>query len=102
MSQQGDRHAATEDDWWSKLYEDAPDATTDTGPATGGDTLDDRFDSAADTVSGASATPEDPPPPARDDIPAQRTRAPWEPPQGDAEATPGGWGFTQRFGAPPV
>ncbi|MFI1396926.1 protein phosphatase 2C domain-containing protein [Streptomyces sp. NPDC020681] len=52
MSQQGER-PATEDEWWNRLYDDsAPDA----GPAVAPDTLDDRFDSASDTVST------DPPP----------------------------------------
>ncbi|MEV0091341.1 protein phosphatase 2C domain-containing protein [Streptomyces sp. NPDC050738] len=97
MSQQGDRHAAAEDDWWGKLYEDEPatgaPTDTDTTAASGGDTLDDRFDSAADTVSAS---------PAHDEIPPQRTRAPWEPPLEDATPAEDGWGFTQRFGAPPA
>ncbi|WP_329124734.1 protein phosphatase 2C domain-containing protein [Streptomyces sp. NBC_01465] len=94
MSQQGDRHATAEDDWWSKLYENEPATGTEAAPTAGGDTLDDRFDSA----SGV-ATPPDPPPP-HDEIPPQRTRAPWEPPEETPPAEPG-WGFTQRFGAPP-
>ncbi|MYW13643.1 hypothetical protein GT034_35635, partial [Streptomyces sp. SID2563] len=53
MSQQGEKPAAHEDDWWRRLYdESAPDA----GAAQAADSLDDRFDSASDTVaSGKSA-----------------------------------------------
>ncbi|MFE2941947.1 protein phosphatase 2C domain-containing protein [Streptomyces sp. NPDC059255] len=52
MSEQGER--PPDDDWWNRLYDaSAPD----TGPAAkSGDTLDDRFDSAADAVrAGATA-----------------------------------------------
>ncbi|MFF6906363.1 protein phosphatase 2C domain-containing protein [Streptomyces sp. NPDC012389] len=50
MSQQGEKPAAHEDDWWRKLYDDtAPDA----GPSSAPDSLDDRFDSVSDTVSQA-------------------------------------------------
>lgn len=66
MSQQGER-PATEDDWWNRLYdESAPDA----GPAArAGDTLDDRFDSAADAVAAdePSDRREPPDPPKRPD-----------------------------------
>ncbi|MFJ6489747.1 protein phosphatase 2C domain-containing protein [Streptomyces californicus] len=50
MSQQGEKPAAHEDDWWRKLYdESAPDA----GPGSGGaDSLEDRFDSVSDAVGG--------------------------------------------------
>ncbi|WP_329379633.1 protein phosphatase 2C domain-containing protein [Streptomyces sp. NBC_01716] len=49
MSQQGDR-PATADDWWGRLYDES---APDTGPAeTRDDTIDDRFDSAADTLGG--------------------------------------------------
>ncbi|MEV7865763.1 protein phosphatase 2C domain-containing protein [Streptomyces sp. NPDC088124] len=54
MSEQGER--PPDDDWWNRLYDaSAPD----TGPAAkSGDTLDDRFDSAADAVrAGATADP---------------------------------------------
>ncbi|MFJ6888769.1 protein phosphatase 2C domain-containing protein [Streptomyces californicus] len=48
MSQQGEKPAAHEDDWWRKLYdESAPDA----GPG-GADSLEDRFDSVSDAVGG--------------------------------------------------
>ncbi len=57
MSQQGER-PATEDEWWNRLYgENAASAVSeasvrDTGSAAAaGDTLDDRFDSAADAVA---------------------------------------------------
>ncbi|MFE9456706.1 protein phosphatase 2C domain-containing protein [Streptomyces californicus] len=50
MSQQGEKPAAHEDDWWRKLYdESAPDTGRGSGAA---DSLDDRFDSVADTVGG--------------------------------------------------
>ncbi|MFE7126343.1 protein phosphatase 2C domain-containing protein [Streptomyces sp. NPDC057617] len=49
MSQQGQTPAG--DDWWNRLYDDS---APDTGPgAASGDTLDDRFDSAAGTVGTA-------------------------------------------------
>ncbi|WP_405793418.1 protein phosphatase 2C domain-containing protein [Streptomyces sp. NBC_01506] len=52
MSQQGDRPATT-DDWWNRLYDDS---APDTGPAEApGDTIDDRFDSAADTLGTEGA-----------------------------------------------
>lgn len=54
MSQQGDRPAAT-DDWWGRLYDES---ARDTGPAgTRDDTIDDRFDSAADTLGGVDDVP---------------------------------------------
>ncbi|MFC9651184.1 protein phosphatase 2C domain-containing protein [Streptomyces sp. NPDC056937] len=47
MSQQGERPA--DGDWWNRLYDAS---VPDTGPApAAGDTLDDRFDSAADALS---------------------------------------------------
>ncbi|MGW1467533.1 protein phosphatase 2C domain-containing protein [Streptomyces sp. NPDC002308] len=48
MSQQGENSTDHEDEWWRKLYDGA---APDTGPAAARDTLDDRFDSAADAVS---------------------------------------------------
>ncbi|MCW8220258.1 hypothetical protein H5I60_27500, partial [Streptomyces griseolus] len=50
MSQQGEKPAAHEDDWWRRLYDEA---TPDTGPSSAPDSLDDRFDSASDAVGGA-------------------------------------------------
>ncbi|MEV4874576.1 protein phosphatase 2C domain-containing protein [Streptomyces cyaneofuscatus] len=50
MSQQGEKPAAHEDDWWRKLYDET---APDTGPSTAPDSLDDRFDSVSDTVSRA-------------------------------------------------
>ncbi|MGW1719647.1 protein phosphatase 2C domain-containing protein [Streptomyces sp. NPDC002156] len=47
MSQQGERSTGHEDDWWGQLYDDS---TEDTGPTAAGDSLDDRFASAAGTV----------------------------------------------------
>ncbi|WP_328394814.1 protein phosphatase 2C domain-containing protein [Streptomyces sp. NBC_00390] len=61
MSEQGERPPA-EDDWWARLY-DGP--APDTGPArSSDDTLDDRFDSAAGTVSPGGPPPPPPPRPA--------------------------------------
>ncbi|MFD6991844.1 protein phosphatase 2C domain-containing protein [Streptomyces sp. NPDC059943] len=52
MSQQGDRPATT-DDWWGRLYDES---ARDTGPAEApDDTIDDRFDSAADTLGAEGA-----------------------------------------------
>ncbi|MEV0036732.1 protein phosphatase 2C domain-containing protein [Streptomyces sp. NPDC050804] len=91
MSQQGQRPAA--DDWWNRLYEES---APDTGPAAAsGDTLDDRFDSAADAVGtdtvaadtagtdgrGAPDTPKEAPGPGPDGIEARQPRAWWEQPQ---------------------
>ncbi|MFF3402780.1 protein phosphatase 2C domain-containing protein [Streptomyces sp. NPDC002659] len=72
MSHQGER-PATEDDWWNRLYDaSAPD----TGPAArAGDTLDDRFDSAADAVAADDAPEPREPYPAPDRV---RPRAWWE------------------------
>ncbi|WP_406505754.1 protein phosphatase 2C domain-containing protein [Streptomyces sp. NBC_00212] len=51
MSQQGER-PTRDDDWWNRLYdESAPDA----GPDGSGDSLDDRFNSASDTVGSGLA-----------------------------------------------
>ncbi|MGC5395142.1 protein phosphatase 2C domain-containing protein [Streptomyces sp. DT20] len=89
MSQQGERPAAQEDDWWRRLYDES---APDTGASQAADSLDDRFDSASDTVGpedragygAAAAIPEPriapavaPPPP-----PEEPPRAPWEPPAG--------------------
>ncbi|MFJ4471865.1 protein phosphatase 2C domain-containing protein [Streptomyces sp. NPDC089424] len=49
MSQQGGRPAGHSDDWWGQLYDDTSD---DTGPARTPESLDDRFASAADAVTG--------------------------------------------------
>ncbi|MFJ6985479.1 MULTISPECIES: protein phosphatase 2C domain-containing protein [unclassified Streptomyces] len=82
MSQQGGRPTGTghEDDWWGQLYGDDDPAdggtrsgrgTGDTGPTASGDSLDDRFASAAGAVR-----PTGPPgPPGGDPGPAAR---PWE------------------------
>ncbi|MDX3608581.1 hypothetical protein PV702_19455, partial [Streptomyces sp. FL06-04B] len=51
MSQQGEKPAAHEDDWWRKLYDES---APDTGPSRAADSLDDRFDSVSDTVSRPS------------------------------------------------
>ncbi|WP_367320076.1 protein phosphatase 2C domain-containing protein [Streptomyces sp. HUAS ZL42] len=96
MNQQGGRPTG-HDDWWGLLYDDS---TEDTGPAAASDSLDDRFASAAGTVSrhpDASAGPE----PARQ-------RAPWEPPPdappGPTTLPPGPLpqGFAERAPAGPA
>ncbi|MFB8117044.1 protein phosphatase 2C domain-containing protein [Streptomyces sp. NPDC055962] len=58
MSQQGEKPAAHEDDWWRRLYDDT---VPDTGPGSAADSLDDRFDSASDTVCGAESAGADHP-----------------------------------------
>lgn len=102
MSQQGERPAAHEDDWWRRLYdESAPDA----GASQAADSLDDRFDSASDALGpdgreayeAAAAVPgprvappeavrtaQTPPvpPPAPPPPREESERAPWEPPAG--------------------
>ncbi|WAZ24958.1 protein phosphatase 2C domain-containing protein [Streptomyces cinnabarinus] len=81
MSQQGGRPTGRDDDWWTQLYDDT---RADTGPTAAEDSLDDRFASAATTVTtGAAPVPKqggtpparasDPPPTP---IPAPRTEQP--------------------------
>ncbi|MFC8594230.1 protein phosphatase 2C domain-containing protein [Streptomyces atroolivaceus] len=85
MSQQGEKPAAHEDDWWRRLYDGtAPDA----GPSGAADSLDDRFDSAADAVGGTEAAQAEPP--ARAEPPAPVVPLP-DPrlPEAEAEAAPG-------------
>ncbi|MGW8062532.1 protein phosphatase 2C domain-containing protein [Streptomyces ziwulingensis] len=48
MSQQGGNPTGRDDDWWTQLYDDSTD---DAGPTAAPDSLDDRFASAAGTVS---------------------------------------------------
>ncbi len=79
MSQQGEKPAAHEDDWWRKLYDET---APDTGPSSAPDSLDDRFDSVSDTVSRAAA-PERRPAPG----PAPEARA-GRPPEPRAERRP--------------
>ncbi|GGV06123.1 hypothetical protein GCM10010245_12590 [Streptomyces spectabilis] len=57
MSQQGERPTGQEADWWAQLYDEARD---DTGPAAAGDSLDDRFASAAGTVGPEAGAPPGP------------------------------------------
>ncbi|MEU0371954.1 protein phosphatase 2C domain-containing protein [Streptomyces sp. NPDC006283] len=104
MSEQGERpnRPTTEDEWWNRLYDDS---APDTGrPATSSaDTLDDRFDSASDTVTARPHNWWDPPPspPAGGDgarpsasIPPRPTAEPAGPgpvppsPQGGAAVSP--------------
>ncbi|WNI21646.1 protein phosphatase 2C domain-containing protein [Streptomyces sp. ITFR-16] len=108
MSQQGERPAAHEDDWWRRLYDES---APDTGASQAADSLDDRFDS----VSGAmgpgdgeayEAAPAVPEPRAAapsvtrmaDTLPGPPpdvlVRAPWEPPTGA--------GGPRTFAGPPA
>ncbi|QIJ65420.1 protein phosphatase 2C domain-containing protein [Streptomyces sp. JB150] len=63
MSQQGGRPTGHSDDWWRQLYDDSVE---DTGPTPTPDSLDDRFASASDALTGR---PPQPPPPR---VPAPR------------------------------
>ncbi|MEU1468147.1 protein phosphatase 2C domain-containing protein [Streptomyces sp. NPDC005761] len=96
MSQQGERPAAHEDDWWRRLYDES---APDTGAGHAADSLDDRFDSASGAVGSdggdaygtGAAVPEpraapsaatrtaDPSPAPPAEVTAH---APWEPPAG--------------------
>ncbi|MBM7441082.1 protein phosphatase 2C domain-containing protein [Streptomyces sp. HB132] len=108
MSQQGEKPAAQEDHWWRRLYDET---APDTGPGSAADSLDDRFDSVSDAVTGPDAGRSDPPvavvplpdprspeadramkPPLPRTVPAGR--APWEPPAGPSRP--------QTFAAPPA
>lgn len=72
MSQQGEKPAAHEDDWWRKLYDET---APDTGPSSAPDSLDDRFDSVSDTVSEAvEPKPEQEPEPVWDTRPEPEVR----------------------------
>ncbi|MGW7195915.1 protein phosphatase 2C domain-containing protein [Streptomyces chryseus] len=100
MSQQGERRATSEDEWWNRLYDDEPvpepapargadsdkrDDTADTADtADAGDTLDARFESAAVASAPAPAVPFSPA--ERDGPPGPQ--APAAPPQVDDRAAP--------------
>ncbi|MGW0792356.1 protein phosphatase 2C domain-containing protein [Streptomyces sp. NPDC002911] len=56
MSQQGEKPAAHEDEWWRRLYDET---APDTGPSSAADSLDDRFASASDAVGGAETAQAD-------------------------------------------
>ncbi|MFE7110265.1 protein phosphatase 2C domain-containing protein [Streptomyces sp. NPDC057575] len=132
MSQQGEKPAAHEDDWWRRLYDEN---ARDTGTSDGGDgldapdSLDDRFDSASEAVGpgggggdaggtdgesgrAAGAPPEagtvEVPRPAGESAVrkgAVRERAPWEPPAATVRAPgapPAGPTQPRTFAAPPV
>ncbi|MCF3136968.1 hypothetical protein IPZ69_42980, partial [Streptomyces olivochromogenes] len=71
MSQQGGRPTRQDDDWWGELYDDS---TEDTGATATGDSVDDRFASASDTLGGRRGAGRQP----RDaDEGPPRPRAPW-------------------------
>lgn len=109
MSQQGEKPAAHEDDWWRRLYDDT---APDTGPSSAPDSLDDRFDSASDAVSGPPGPQDHPvtavpvpdprtpgPGSAVRDTPGGAPAAPASPPAPSAPSTP----FApERFRAPPA
>ncbi|MFF8710794.1 protein phosphatase 2C domain-containing protein [Streptomyces sp. NPDC015184] len=79
MSQQGEKPAAHEDDWWHRLYDE--DAR-DTGTGDAADTLDDRFDSASDAVGPDGRT-------GRGDVgEAEEARETGEAPSGAAPVVP--------------
>ncbi|MEW1689978.1 protein phosphatase 2C domain-containing protein [Streptomyces sp. NPDC091263] len=69
MSQQGERPAAHEDDWWRRLYDES---VPDTGASQAADSLDDRFDS----VSGAVGPGEREPYEAAASVPEPRVAPP--------------------------
>lgn len=96
MSQQGERPAAHEDDWWRRLYDES---APDTGASHAADSLDDRFDSVSGAVGpdggethvAAAAVPEPRAAPSAVTRTAEvsaapppevAARAPWEPPTG--------------------
>ncbi|MCC2276787.1 protein phosphatase 2C domain-containing protein [Streptomyces sp. ET3-23] len=60
MDQRGDDLAGQEDAWWRELY---GRSASDTGPVTGGDSLDERFTSAAAVVRAEPPRPRAPEPP---------------------------------------
>ncbi|MEE1773021.1 protein phosphatase 2C domain-containing protein [Streptomyces sp. JV185] len=127
MSQQGERPAAHEDDWWRRLYdENAPD----TGTSSAADSLDDRFDSVSGAVGAGGregadgetgTSPGGEPAPAKGEgapsggeggprravaLPRPAgERAPWEPPATTLRA-PGAFAAgpsrPRTFAAPPV
>ncbi|MGW1544690.1 protein phosphatase 2C domain-containing protein [Streptomyces sp. NPDC002309] len=80
MNQQGGRPAGQSDDWWGQLYDGT---TEDTGPARTPESLDDRFASAADAVTGPPGDPGGSPPPRPGDAPP-----PWDG-AGRPDARPG-------------
>ncbi|GHI02560.1 hypothetical protein AQI88_14500 [Streptomyces cellostaticus] len=111
MSQQGGSPARHEDDWWGQLYDD--DSTEDTGPTAAPDSLDDRFASAKNAVTGRPGgaavpsqraasppitpiTPTTSPPPGPTGTGTAsplgtappRQRAPWEPPPREPATPP--------------
>lgn len=76
MSQQGERRATGEDEWWNRLYEDEPVRDADPGRQDG-DTPDARFGPAADTwspplpsVREGLVPPAPPPPPEAPQAPS--------------------------------
>ncbi|QTE01765.1 protein phosphatase 2C domain-containing protein [Streptomyces cyanogenus] len=95
MNQQGGSPARHEDDWWGQLYDDS---TQDTGPTAAPDSLDDRFASARNAVTGRPANTRDPAPAEGTDAePAQAGAGPAEP----APAQPAPTGPTSAEPAPP-
>ncbi|MFI8007461.1 protein phosphatase 2C domain-containing protein [Streptomyces sp. NPDC086010] len=119
MSQQGEKPAADEDDWWRKLYDDT---ARDTGPSSAADSLDDRFDSASDALgpgdTGGADHPvtvvplPDPRLPEAAPLPQRRSprhaaptrpeRAPGPPPPASAPETPASAPGSPTAAAPPA
>ncbi|MFH9294381.1 protein phosphatase 2C domain-containing protein [Streptomyces sp. NPDC017520] len=89
MSQQGEKPAAHEDDWWRKLYDET---AHDTGPGRAADSLDDRFDSVSDTVSSPMGSPMGSPVGDHRDTVRETVRDPY----GDAYEDP----YADRFEEP--
>ncbi|MEW2488638.1 protein phosphatase 2C domain-containing protein [Streptomyces sp. NPDC048411] len=89
MSQQGERPAAHEDDWWRRLYDET---AADAGASSAADSLDDRFDSASGAVGpagpGAGAAVPEPPPVAPADGPPVPPPPPAAPPPSSAPPPP--------------
>ncbi|MFE5241662.1 MULTISPECIES: protein phosphatase 2C domain-containing protein [unclassified Streptomyces] len=94
MSQQGERPAAHEDEWWRRLYDET---APDTGPSGAADSLDDRFDSASVAVGEAEEHGDHPvtvvplPDPRLPETPPAASRPPGrapEPPAPDLKGAP--------------
>ncbi|MFJ6808064.1 protein phosphatase 2C domain-containing protein [Streptomyces anulatus] len=85
MSQQGEKPAAHEDDWWRKLYDET---AQDTGPGRAADSLDDRFDSVSDTVSSPVDSPVDSPVGDHRDTLRETVRDPYQDPFADRYEEP--------------
>ncbi|MDO0925109.1 protein phosphatase 2C domain-containing protein [Streptomyces sp. TG1A-8] len=97
MNQQGGTPARHEDDWWGQLYDDS---TGDTGPTAAPDSLDDRFASARNTVTGRPAVENDPA--TEPSGPEQPSGGPALPPRRDASPSPAGKNPPAGVPRPPI